>query len=78
VRAARAIIRRRETFLRDIPRSPAIPTRVVAVAEHRDTSGAAQLGRPRFEIGASTEITVSSNEIPATLIASHGRNDHDE
>ena len=27
---------------------------------------------------ASNEMTVSSNAIPATFMASHGRNDHDE
>jgi hypothetical protein len=28
--------------------------------------------------GVSSEITVSSNVIPATFMANHGRNDHEE
>ena len=28
--------------------------------------------------GAFSEITTSSNAMPATFMASHGRNDHDE
>jgi hypothetical protein len=45
----------------------------IAVYEGRYLAGAAERCEP-----SSSEITVSSNVIPATFMANHGRNDHEE